>query len=49
MLEENLRFEHEEQITHLKADQEQEQQHMLQDFTEAQEILKDKISSLQLL
>ena len=49
LLEENLRYEHKEQLAHLNADQEKEQEHMLGDFSEAQEILKDKISSLQIL
>ena len=49
MLEENLHFEHKEKLCHMKTDHEKDQEEMLADFTEAQEILKDKISSLQIL
>ncbi len=46
--EENLKKEFEESLSNVKADHAQDKQEMLSEFSEAQELLKEKITTLQL-
>ncbi|KAK7508630.1 hypothetical protein BaRGS_00000196 [Batillaria attramentaria] len=48
-LEERLRHDHKRAIENLSADQAREQQELLTQFNQAQDILKDKISELQIM